>query len=169
MYTRRSLRSFGTGILVGPCLFAVAGCASHPGGPKLPKQSPTAVNVGYGSEEKRDVAGSVSGASGDKMMASSPRTVSDMLVGRFPGVEVRQTANGGTSIRIRGSRSLKGSSEPLFVLDGTPQHNGSQSLQDLDPHDIQSIEILKDAAAAAVYGSRGANGVILISTKRGGA
>jgi len=110
----------------------------------------------------------VSGATGEKMMASSPRTVADMLVGRFPGVEVRQLPSGGTSIRIRGSRSLKGSSEPLLVLDGTPQHNGSQTLQDLDPHDIRSIEVLKDAAAASVYGSRGANGVILIATKRGG-
>jgi len=169
MYTRRILRSFGPGTLLAPCLLALSACASSPGGPKLPKPSPTAVDVGYGSEEKRDVNAAVSGASGEKMMSSSPRTVADMLVGRFPGVEVRQTANGGTSIRIRGSRSIKGSSEPLLVLDGTPQHNGNQSLMDLDPHDIKSIEVLKDAAAAAVYGSRGANGVILIATKRGGA
>ena len=90
-----------------------------------------------------------------------------MLVGRFAGVDVFRTANGGTSIRIRGSRSLKANQEPLLVLDGTPQHNGNSTLLDLDPHDIKSIEVLKDAAASAVYGSRGANGVILIATRRG--
>lgn len=168
MYTRRILGSFSVASRWSLTLLAVAGCASHPGGPKLPKESPTAVDVGYGSQEGRDVNAAVSRASSEKMMASSPRTVSDMLVGRFPGVEVRQLSNGGTSIRIRGSRSFKGSSEPLLVLDGMPQHNGSQTLQDLDPHDIKSIEVLKDAAAASVYGSRGANGVILIATKRGG-
>lgn len=168
MYTRRLLRSFGAGIALAPALLGLTACASKPDGPKLPTPSPTAVDVGYGSREGRDVTTAAAGATGEKMMASSPRTVSDMLVGRFPGVEVRQLPNGGTSIRIRGSRSIKGSSEPLLVLDGTPQHNGNQSLQDLDPHDIKSIEVLKDAAAAAVYGSRGANGVILISTKRGG-
>ena len=168
MYTRRILRSFSAASALCPSLFALAACASHPGGPKLPKDSPTSVDVGYGTREGRDVNAAVSKASSEKMMSSSPRTVSDMLVGRFPGVEVRQLANGGTSIRIRGSRSLKGSSEPLLVLDGMPQHNGSQSLQDLDPHDIKSIEVLKDAAAASVYGSRGANGVILIATKHGG-
>ena len=168
MYTRRVLRSFGSRTLLASSLVALAGCASKPDGPKLPTPDPAAVDVGYGTRNGRDVTTAVSGASGDKLMKSSPRTVADMLVGRFPGVEVRQLANGGTSIRIRGSRSFKGSSEPLLVLDGTPQHNGSQSLQDLDPHDIKSIEVLKDAAAAAVYGSRGANGVILIATKRGG-
>jgi len=166
MYTRRILRSFGPGLLLATALCVLPACASKPEGPKLPTPSPTAIDVGYGSREGRDVTTAASGASGEKMMAASPRTVADMLVGRFPGVEVRQLPSGGTSIRIRGSRSIKGSSEPLLVLDGNPQHNGSQSLQDLDPHDIKSIEVLKDAAAAAVYGSRGANGVILISTFR---
>ena len=69
------------------------------------------------------------------------------------------------ALRIRGSRSFKANQEPLYVLDGMPQSNGSQTLMDLDPHDIKSIEVLKDGGAA-VYGSRGANGVILISTKR---
>jgi TonB-dependent SusC/RagA subfamily outer membrane receptor len=167
MYTHRILRSFRPAGTLGLALLALAGCASRPGGPKLPEISPTAVGVGYGTREARDVNGAVSGASSDKLMSSSPRTASDMLVGRFPGVEVRQLSNGGVSIRIRGSRSFKGNSEPLLVLDGMPQHNGSQTLQDLDPHDIESIEVLKDAAAASVYGSRGANGVILIATKRG--
>jgi TonB-dependent starch-binding outer membrane protein SusC len=89
-----------------------------------------------------------------------------MLVGRFPGVEVRQLANGSVSIRIRGSRSFRSSEEPLIVVDGIPQHNGSQALTDMNPRDVESIEVLKDAAASAVFGSRGANGVILIATRR---
>jgi TonB-dependent SusC/RagA subfamily outer membrane receptor len=168
MYTRRRARSFGIRSTIPCCLAVLAACHSSPGGPVLPTPKKDQIEVGYGSQNKRDVNGAVAGADADKLMAASPRTVADMLVGRFAGVEVRKTANGGTSIRIRGSRSFKSNQEPLLVLDGTPQHNGSQSLQDLDPHDIKSIEVLKDAAASAVYGSRGANGVILISTKRGG-
>jgi TonB-dependent SusC/RagA subfamily outer membrane receptor len=131
----------------------------------LPKPVEGAVNVGYGQQQARDVTGATSKADSAKLMSNSPRTVADMLVGRFAGVEVFQLPNGGTSIRIRGSRSLQSNQEPLFVLDGMPQHNGSQSLLDLDPHDIKSIEVLKDGQAA-VYGSRGANGVILIATRR---
>ena len=131
----------------------------------LPKPAEGAVDVGYGSLQPRDVTGATAKADSAKLMQNSPRTVADMLVGRFAGVEVYQLPTGGTSIRIRGSRSLKANQEPLFVLDGMPQHNGSQSLMDLDPHDIKSIEVLKDGQAA-VYGSRGANGVILIATRR---
>ncbi len=145
------------------CILA-AGCHSYPGGPVLPRPSDDAVGVGYGTQDKRDVTGAVGTADSDKLMASSPRTVADMLVGRFAGVEVTQLASGGTSIRIRGSRGFGSNQEPLFVLDGVPQHNGNASLRDLDPHDIKSIEVLKDAAAAG-FGSRGANGVILIATK----
>jgi TonB-dependent SusC/RagA subfamily outer membrane receptor len=122
--------------------------------------------VGYGSQDKRDVTTAVSSASGEKMRANSPRTVADMLVGRFPGVEVRQLANGSASIRIRGSRSFRSNEEPLIVVDGIPQQNGAQALMDMSPRDVESIEVLKDAAASAVFGSRGANGVILISTRR---
>ena len=124
------------------------------------------MHVGYGTQERRDVNGAVAQADGEKLMANSPRTVSDMLVGRFAGVEVTKLANGGTSIRIRGARSMRSNQEPLVVLDGMPQRNGSATLNDLDPHDITSIEVLKDAAASSVYGSRGSNGVILIATRR---
>jgi TonB-dependent SusC/RagA subfamily outer membrane receptor len=90
-----------------------------------------------------------------------------MLDGRFAGVEVRRLAGGGVSVRIRGQRSFKSDAEPLVVVDGTPQHSGiSGAMLDLDPRDIKSIEVLKDAGSAAIYGSRGANGVILISTRR---
>ena len=165
MPTRGLSGSFRECAVLGCVLLLGSACRSYPGGPVLPKTDTSAVNVGYGTQDKRDANGSVAKASGEKLMESSPRTVSDMLVGRFAGVEVYQTANGGTSIRIRGARSINGNEEPLFVLDGYPQHNGSASLADLDPHDIKSIEVLK-GADASVYGSRGANGVILISTKK---
>ena len=108
----------------------------------------------------------VSSASGEKMRSNSPRTVADMLVGRFPGVEVRQLANGTASIRIRGSRSVRSSDEPLIVVDGIPQITGSLALLDMSPRDVESIEVLKDAAASSVFGARGANGVILIATRK---
>ena len=150
-------------LVVGCCAILGTACHSGPGKPVL---APTSDGV-YGAQDGRDGAGAVTKVDGDKLMESSPPTVTDMLVGRFPGVEVYKTPNGGTSIKIRGARSMNASDEPLFVLDGYPQHNGNQSLLDLAPHDIKSIQVLKGAEASA-YGSRGANGVILIVTKKGG-
>ena len=165
MYTRRARPPFARRSTVALAVLALAGCHASPNGPVLPSPSPTAVQVGYGSQDKRDVITVVNSASGDKLRANSPRTVADMLVGRFPGVEVRQLANGTASIRIRGSRSFRSNEEPLIVVDGIPQQNGSQALMDMSPRDVESIDVLKDAAASAVYGSRGSNGVILISTR----
>jgi TonB-dependent SusC/RagA subfamily outer membrane receptor len=166
MYTRRAPVPFAPRSLVTGAVFALAGCQSSPNRPVLPEPSPTTVQVGYGSQDRRDVATAVNSASGEKMRSNSPRTVADMLVGRFPGVEVRQLANGTASIRIRGSRSFRSTEEPLIVVDGIPQYSGGQALMDLSPRDVESIEVLKDAAATSVFGSRGANGVILISTRR---
>jgi TonB-dependent SusC/RagA subfamily outer membrane receptor len=171
MYTRRSRVPFARqGGLCAAVALVLAGCHSSPSDTSRPKPSPTpsagSVQVGYGSQDKRDVTAAVSSASGEKMRANSPRTVADMLIGRFPGVEVRQQANGTPSIRIRGSRSFRSSEEPLIVVDGIPQVNGGQSLMDLSPRDVESIDVLKDAAATSVFGSRGANGVILISTRK---
>ena len=166
MHTRRVHVSFSVQTALALCLAGVGACRSYPGGPVLPKTGVEEVNVGYGTQEKRDINGAVAQADGEKLMANSPRTVSDMLVGRFAGVEVTQLANGGTSIRIRGARSMRSNQEPLVVLDGMPQRNGSATLNDLNPHDITSIDVLKDASATSVYGSRGSNGVILIATRR---
>ncbi len=167
MHTRRSLRSFVAGTALAGSAAALAGCHSYPGGPVLPEPKPDAVNVAYGSQDRRDVTGAVDHADGDKMLAASPRTVADMLVGRFPGVEVTPKSNGSVSIRIRGAHSMKGNQEPLIVLDGVPQNVNGSTLTDLDPHDIASIDVLKDAASTSAYGSRGTNGVILIATRKG--
>lgn len=93
--------------------------------------------------------------------------IEEVLSGRFPGVEVNRTANGGIAVRIRGGSSILGSNEPLYVIDGVPIDPGpGGSLAGINPYDIESIEVLKDAASTAMYGSRGSNGVIIIKMKK---
>lgn len=147
-------------LLLGACQHGVARTGS------APAPSRDSVDVGYGTALRRDVTGSISTLDGDVTRQSSPLDVADMIEGRFAGVEVRRLPGGGVSIRIRGSRSFMGDNEPLYVVDGIPQRlSNNENLRDLDPHDIKSIEVLKDATATAVYGARGANGVILITTR----
>ena len=166
MYTRRIRPPFARRCWLTWAAVALLACSTNSTKPASPSPAPTTVQVGYGTQNARDVNTAVNSASGEKMRSNSPRTVADMLVGRFPGVEVRQRPNGSASIRIRGTRSFRSNEEPLIVVDGIPQHGGGQSLTDLNPRDVQSIEVLKDAAATSVFGSRGSNGVILISTRR---
>ena len=123
------------------------------------------MNIGYGSRPKDEVATSVSTVSGNSRGTAT--SAADLIDGRFPGVEVTRLSGGGVSIRIRGARSIHGDGEPLYVIDGIPKSAASGVLSDLDPRDIKSISVLKDAAATSVYGVRGANGVILIATKKG--
>lgn len=125
------------------------------------------VVIGYGSVRKKDVTGSVASISGAKMNEVPAVDISRALQGRVAGVEMSQTTTkpgSGMQIRIRGIRSLNASNDPLIVLDGIPF---SGSLTDIDPNDVKSTEILKDASATAIYGSRGANGVILVTTNKG--
>ncbi|HYW36019.1 MAG TPA: TonB-dependent receptor [Balneolaceae bacterium] len=125
------------------------------------------VVVGYGTQRKQSVTGSVSSISGTSMNEVPASNVSDALKGRLPGVKISQTSSKPGSpmqIRIRGTRSLNASNNPLIVLNGIPFGG---SLSDINPDQIKSIDVLKDASATAIYGSRGANGVILIQTKKG--
>jgi TonB-dependent SusC/RagA subfamily outer membrane receptor len=92
--------------------------------------------------------------------------VEELLAGRFPGVHVHQTANG-FSVRMRGPTSFHGGNEPLYIVDGFPIEPGPGGLVAINPDDVASIEVLKDAASQAAYGLRGANGVVIIKTKRG--
>jgi TonB-dependent SusC/RagA subfamily outer membrane receptor len=95
------------------------------------------------------------------------RPIEQLLMDRFPGVMVSRTPDGGISVRIRGVTSLHGSSEPLYVIDGVPLEAApGGALRGINPHDIASIQVLKDPAETAMYGVRGANGVIVIRTKR---
>jgi iron complex outermembrane receptor protein len=100
-------------------------------------------------------------------IARTPTEPIEMILqGRFPGVEVYRTA-GGIAVRIRGTSSFYGSNEPLYVIDGVPIQPGpSGSLSGINPHDIASIQVVKDPVGTAMYGMRGANGVIVITTKR---
>ena len=149
---------------------AVAAAACHrspPASEPAPRDpAPREVDVGYGTADRASVTGAIASVDGADTRRTNARTVAEMLQDRFPGVEVLPQPNGNVSIRIRGRRSFLGSAEPLFVVDGTPLHNVGGTLEDINPQDIERIDILKDAGSTAVYGSRGANGVILITTRR---
>ncbi|MEO5946172.1 MAG: TonB-dependent receptor, partial [Chitinophagaceae bacterium] len=124
------------------------------------------VVVGYGSQKKSDVSGAVSKVDLEKAKAIPTTNVAEMIRGQAAGVQVTlgSARPGGTSnILIRGRNSIRGGNDPLVVLDGFPIEN----INDVNPDDIASIEILKDASAQAIYGARASNGVILITTKRG--
>ena len=126
------------------------------------------VVVGYGSMKKSDLTGSVASVKMDALQDRSSNSVEGLLQGRAAGLQVLNTSQdpgAGSIIRIRGNSSLNGSNTPLIVVDGFPLGEAG-NLSQINPADIASIEILKDASAAAIYGSRGANGVILVQTKR---
>jgi TonB-dependent starch-binding outer membrane protein SusC len=125
------------------------------------------VVVGYGTQRKEAVTGSVASIGGDALRNIPSSNFSQAIQGRLPGVELSQTSTrpGSTmQIRVRGTRSLTASNDPLVVLDGIPF---AGSISEINTNDIKSLDILKDASATAIYGSRGANGVIIITTNKG--
>ncbi|MNK70317.1 TonB-dependent Receptor Plug Domain protein [compost metagenome] len=125
------------------------------------------VVIGYGKQRKEAVTGSVVSVKGEVLREVPSANISQALQGRAAGVDIAQSSSkpgAPMQIRIRGTRSLTGNNDPLIVLDGIPFPG---SLADISPNDIQSLDILKDASATAIYGSRGANGVILITSKSG--
>ena len=147
------------------------------------------VAIGYGTVKKSDLTGSVASVKREDLNHGAISSVDQAMQGRIAGVQVTQASNepgGGLSIRIRGASSVNAGNEPLYVIDGLPidnsegitgsgtsavaevgaNLNAKNPLNALNPNDIQSIEILKDASATAIYGSRGANGVVLITTKK---
>ena len=133
------------------------------------------VVIGYGRAKKNDLTGSVTAIKPDEMSKGITSSASDMLVGKIAGVDV-QTAGGqpgsGAQIRIRGGASLNASNDPLYVIDGLAIDNNnlkgaSNILAMINPNDIESFTVLKDASATAIYGSRASNGVIIITTKKG--
>lgn len=146
------------------------------------------VVIGYGQSKKSDLTGAVSSVSGEQLRTNLTTNIDQALQGRVAGVQVTQNSGapgGAASIRIRGANSINGSNEPLYVVDGLPfTGNGASTigfdwaggangqnrvnpLSTISPNDILSIDVLKDASATAIYGTRGANGVIIITTKRG--
>ena len=144
------------------------------------------VVVGYGTVKKRDLTGSVSSIGSDKLKERSFGNALQSMAGQVSGVQITQTQGApgmAPTIKVRGSSSINAGTSPLYVIDGIPLEdntvsdgsNGSSSnmsfnrnpLNNINPNDIESIEILKDASSAAIYGSRGANGVVLVTTKQG--
>nr|WP_297915427.1 TonB-dependent receptor [uncultured Allomuricauda sp.] len=127
------------------------------------------VVIGYGTQRKSDLTGSVSSVSSEEITQIPTSRVDQVLQGRAAGVQVTQASGApgaGTAIRVRGGNSITGSNEPLFVIDGIVVGTNF-NLNNINPNDIQSLEILKDASSIAIYGSRGANGVVLVTTKSG--
>ncbi len=125
------------------------------------------VVVGYGTRTKKDLTGAITQVKATQLENENPKSVGDMLRGNAPGLDVgfdATTKGSNSSLQIRGKGTLTASSSPLIVLDGVIYPGG---LEDINPNDIATIDILKDASSAAVFGARSANGVILISTKRG--
>lgn len=139
------------------------------------------VVIGYGSVKKSNLTGAVSSIKTTELQQTPITSIDQGLVGRASGVQVTQTSGmpgAVASIRVRGSSSLQGGNEPLYVIDGFPVYSGSgfgetggknqmSGLATVNPGDIESIEILKDASATAIYGARAANGVVLVTTKSG--
>lgn len=126
------------------------------------------VVIGYGTSKRSDLTGSVVSVKSDDLMKTPTSDVTQALAGRVAGVQVTQSEGGpgsSISIRVRGGISITQSNEPLYVIDGFPSEDG---MAELDPGEIESIDILKDASATAIYGARGANGVVVITTKNGG-
>lgn len=140
------------------------------------------VVVGYGSMRKRDLTGAMSQIKSDEIMKGGATDISRALQGKLAGVQIQQSdgaPGGGVTITVRGANSFQTNSQPLYIVDGVPfetgdapQNSESQNqttnpLSFINPHDIESLEVLKDASATAIYGSRGANGVVIITTKKG--
>ncbi|MHA8070709.1 SusC/RagA family TonB-linked outer membrane protein [Aquirufa ecclesiirivi] len=133
------------------------------------------VVIGYGTQKKSDLTGSVSSIKTDQLMERPATSLNQALSGRMAGVQVSTNSGrpgGRTTVRVRGFSSINSSNNPLYVVDGVmlPQGNMNQfssAIDYLNPNDIVSVEVLKDASSTAIYGARGANGVILVTTKKG--
>lgn len=133
------------------------------------------VVVGYGTSRKSDLTGAVGSIKAAQLQERPVSSLNQAIAGRIPGVQVNTNSGrpgGQTNIRIRGFSSINTSNNPLYVMDGIQlpvgsQNNNSNAIDYINPNDIASVEILKDASSTAIYGARGANGVILVTTKRG--
>jgi len=133
------------------------------------------VVVGYGTQRKIETTGSIASVKADELTQMPVANVAQGLQSRVSGIQINQNSGspgGNVSVRIRGTNSINGTSEPLYIVDGIQIANSGgindiSPLSTINPNDIESVEVLKDASASAIYGSRAANGVVLITTKRG--
>lgn len=164
----RNLKSVSLHAINAALIVALAaGCSGNPS-PERAAQKRDAVQVGYGAQEREAVSGAVGSVSGEQILRQRATSVAELIRGRVAGVQVLRKQNGEYSVRIRGAGSFTGSGEPLFVVDGIPlpEHGVSTTIATMSPNDVARIDVLKDAGTTAIYGARGANGVILITTRR---
>ena len=146
---------------------AVSLSACGGGAPREPAPAPAPegeTEIGYGSQRPERVTGSIASVDEEDVTRRRAATI-DELLQNVPGVVVTRNA-GGFSVRIRGAGSIVGSGEPLYIVDGVSTHVYGDGSLGVNPADVKRIEVLKDAAATAIYGMRGGNGVIIITTKR---
>lgn len=156
-------------LLIVGLVFLPLGCASTGStADDADRADEEEVNVGYGTQDKDDITGSVTSVSGEEAMKRRPSShLSELLQGNVAGVRVSRGPDGGILVRIRGISSINSSNDPLYVVDGVPvQADPGGSLSWINPYDVKSITVLKDAAATSIYGSRAANGVIIVETKK---
>lgn len=159
-------RPFSVPVLLALSSAIAAGCY------RLPEAAPTPAeelpSVGFGVPGSDSDPTSIASASDQDMRGVRARQVEELMLGRFAGVQVLPTRSGGFTIRIRGLGTFVGNPEPLYVVDGQPVRVAQgHGIDWLNPADIARIDVLKDAASTALYGMRGGNGVVLITTKRG--
>jgi TonB-dependent SusC/RagA subfamily outer membrane receptor len=155
--------------LVAFVLLGLTSCTTARVAEGGPSSGVEPVEIGYGSADSGQLTGSSATLHSEDLKDRQPQTLMEMLI-RIPGVRVMEKGDrlGGVSVRVRGANnSFQGGEEPLFVLDGMPISFNDGELRSINPSVIESITVLKDAGATAIYGSRGANGVILIKTKGG--
>jgi TonB-dependent starch-binding outer membrane protein SusC len=163
MRTATALLLRTVGVVLAATL--VAGCAGQRPQPLVAPGEEIA--IGYGRVRPADLNGSASSLSGEDLELLRVSRVEELIRDRVPGVQVRRLANGDYSFRIRGTRSIIGNNEPLVVIDGMPVSSQVMhvALAGLSPNEVVRIDVLKDAGLTAAYGSRGANGVIVITTR----
>lgn len=169
LYKNNIVKNFTTVLKIAPAfLLASAMVHAQTDSTTKEKKIDEVVLIGYGKQKKTDLTGSITALSTADFNKGAIATAEGLINGRASGVVITQSGTPGSEpvIRIRGGSSLNASNEPLLVVDGLPLDG--VSLSTINPNDIESFSILKDAASTAIYGSRGSNGVLLITTKKGG-
>jgi TonB-dependent SusC/RagA subfamily outer membrane receptor len=157
----RAVATLACGLAVG----AVAGC-HHGSSTFAEPSSADSTKVGYGEQFRGQTGGAVQSMTADQLAHLRVSQVEELLDGRVPGIHVIRTFSGGFLIRIRGVSTILGNPQPLYVIDGIPvQVDPERGLDWLSPSDIRRIDVLRGPPETSIYGGRGANGVILITTK----
>jgi TonB-dependent SusC/RagA subfamily outer membrane receptor len=156
----------GLSVAGGLMMAALAAC-HHRSAPVAQLPAPERVQLGYTQPSEDETGGAVPSLDTAAVRGRPTSQVEQLLIGRFPGVEVLRTPTGGFAVRIRGRTTLLGNAQPLYVVDGIPvEVTPERGLDWLSPWEIERIDILKTPAETSLYGVRGANGVIVITTKR---